>query len=350
MEKFTLFMRRIILFISFVFILLTNIYSQSNSKLTFKDFPIKNVSIRAIEVINDSTLWFAGSNSKFGKIINNKIEIDSIKNKGLHFRSIAFNGKNIFILSIENPAVLYKIDPYSNSIDATEVYKETNKKVFYDSMQFFDEKHGIAMGDPTEDCLSVIITKNSGKTWKKINCNNLPRIFEGEAAFAASNTNIAIIKNNVWLVSGGKKSRLFYSSNKGENWKVFNTPVVQGKTMTGIFTVDFYDKDNGIIMGGNWEEKNNFNNTKAITKDGGKTWNLISNGKAPGYISCVQYVPNSHGKDIFAVSTEGIFLSNNSGVTWKKISDKKYYTIRFVNKSTAWLAGNNIITKLKIKE
>ncbi|MEN8187833.1 MAG: oxidoreductase [Bacteroidota bacterium] len=343
-------MRRIILIISLGIILLTNTYSQSNDKLTFQDFPIENISIRAIEIANDSTLWFAGSDGKYGRIINNKIKIESLENKDLHFRSIAFNGKNIFILSIENPAVLYKIDSNSDAPEPIEAYRETNEKVFYDSMQFFDEKNGIAMGDPTEDCLSVITTQDGGNSWKKISCNNLPKVYDGEAAFAASNTNIAICKNNVWLVSGGKKSRIFYSPDKGKNWKAFNTPIVQGKTMTGIFTVDFYDEKNGIIMGGNWEEKDNFKNTKAITKDGGKTWNLISNGKEPGYISCVQYVPDSKGTEIFAVSTEGIYQSENSGVTWRKISTKRYYTIRFVDKNTAWLAGKDIITRIKIEE
>ena len=327
-------------------ILVLNTNSQNIEIINSEKYSFKNLSIRAIEVVNDSTLWFAGSSGRYGRITNDIVQMDSvaeINNKNLNFRSIAFNGKNIFLLSIENPAVLYKIDPFKKDINNLEiVYRENHEKVFYDSMKFFDELNGIAMGDPTDNCLSVILTSDGGNIWKKLSCNSLPKIEDGEAAFAASNTNIAIHGNNVWLVTGGKKSRIFYSNDKGNSWNVYNTPIVQGKDMTGIFSVDFYDELNGIIMGGNWEEKSNFNATKAITQDGGKSWDLNSNNKEPGYISCVQYIPQTNGKEIMAVSTEGIYYSKDKGVHWKKISSKKFYTIKFINKNTAWLAGNSI--------
>lgn len=338
----------------FLYLLISlQIFSQHGNDvvLDFEDFLIKNTSIRAIEIIDDTSIWFAGSNGIYGKIINGKVQIDSINKengKNLNFRSIAFNGKDIFLLSIENPAILYKINPFKKNAKPIQVYRESHPKVFYDSMKFINESNGIAMGDPTGECLSVITTSDAGNTWKKIKCEDLPKIFKGEAAFAASNTNISIYNNNVWMVSGGMKSRIFHSIDFGKTWKVYQTPVVQGKNMTGIFSVDFYDENYGIIMGGNWEEKSNFNATKALTIDGGKTWELVADHKAPGYISCVQYVPGSISKKIIAVSTEGIYYSNNSGKSWKKISDKKYFSIKFVNKNTAWLSGIGIISKITI--
>ncbi len=327
--------------------------NAQNIEITdFKEYELNNVSIRAIEIVNDSILWFAGNNGKFGRIKNNSIELDSTQkiNSGkLHFRSIAFNGEFLFLLSIENPAILLRLNPFGKEIGKPIiVYEEQHEKVFYDSMKFFDKKNGIAMGDPTDKCLSIILTNDGGNTWNKISCENLPNIFNGEAAFAASNTNIAIVKNTVWIVTGGKRSRVFKSADKGISWKVYNTPIIQGKTMTGAFTTDFYDKNNGIIMGGNWETKQSFQNTKAITQNGGKTWDLIANNSAPGYISCVQYIPQTKGKEMMAVSTEGIYYSNNKGKTWEKISDKSFYTIKFANNNTAWLAGNNKIAKIKL--
>ena len=325
-----------------------------NIKITdFKEFNLSNTSIRAIEIVNDSILWFAGSNGNFGRIKNNHIEIGSsqeFNSKKLHFRSIAFNGENLFFLSIENPAILLKLNPFGKKIGQPKiVYQENHEKVFYDSMRFFNIKEGIAIGDATDNCLSILMTRNAGKSWHKISCQNLPEIYEGEAAFAASNTNIAIIKNTVWVATGGKRSRIFKSTNKGKTWKVYDTPIIQGETMTGAFSVDFYNKNSGIIMGGNWEEKNSFKDTKAATIDGGKTWNLIAKNQTPGYISCVQYIPDTKGKEIMAVSTEGIYYSNNKGISWTKISDKSFYTIKFANKNTAWLSGNNKIAKIKLQ-
>ena len=80
--------------------------------------------------------------------------------------------------------------------------------------------------------------------------------------------------------------------------------------------------------------------------DSGETWTIVANGKDPNYKSCVQYVPNSGGKEIIAVGKTGISFSNDAGLTWKKISDESYYTIQFVNNKTAWLGGNNKIGKM----
>lgn len=341
-----------LLSILFIFTVLHITAQNKDNNINLKVFEIKKTSIRAIEVVNDSTVWFAGANGKFGRIINSEIEIDSIiyNKKALNFRSIAYNEENIFILSIENPAIVFKINPNNEKIDnPIIVYQENHEKVFYDSMTFFDEQNGIAIGDPTDNCMSVIITSDAGNSWKKINCDNIPESIEGEGAFAASDTNIKVYKKMAWMVTGGKIARVYKSSNHGKKWKVYNSPIVQGETMTGIFTVDFYDVKTGIIMGGNWEDKSNTTATKALTHDGGKSWQLIDSKKIPGYISCVKYIPESKGNKLMAVSTEGIYSSHNKGNTWEKISNEGYFTINFANKNTAWLSGHEKIAKLSLK-
>lgn len=344
---------KILYFFSILFLVAFQTIAQNIKITNFKEYKLDNTSIRAIEIVNDSVLWFAGSNGTFGRIKNNTVEFgpkQEIYSKKLHFRSIAFNGDQLFLLSIENPAILLKCNPFGENIEVPKiVYEEHHGKVFYDAMKFVDKKNGIAIGDATNGCLSIILTHDGGNTWQKTPCDQLPKIFEGEAAFAASNTNIAIVKNNIWIATGGKRSRIFKSKDKGNSWEVYDTPIVQGKTMTGAFTVDFYNKNNGIIMGGDWEEKQNFKDTKATTQDGGMTWNIIANHNAPGYISCVQFIPKSKGKEIMAISTEGIYYSNNKGSSWKKISNAAYFTIKFESKNTVWLAGNNKIAKIKLQ-
>jgi photosystem II stability/assembly factor-like uncharacterized protein len=339
------------LFLILSFLSCLPLYAQKSEdkKLDFTEFDMKECSIRAMVVVNDSVVWFAGSNGKYGRITNGTLEIDSIAfdDTYLHFRSIAYNGESVFFLSIGSPAILYK----KNALESfktrpTIVYGESHETIFYDAMAFADKKNGIAMGDPTENCLSVIVTKDGGNKWFKTDCSDLPEIVEGEAAFAASNSNIALFENNIWIVTGGAKARVFHSPNFGKKWKVYETPILQGGKMTGIYSVDFYDENIGIIMGGDWENKKNTNATKAMTYDGGKTWNLMADGEIPGYISCVQFVPNTHGKELAAVSTEGIYYSKTSGKSWTKISNEGYYSIRFVHQHLAWLSGNNKIAQI----
>jgi photosystem II stability/assembly factor-like uncharacterized protein len=312
---------------------------------------LDKISIRAI-LIDKDKVWYAADNSRFGfydlgknKKRESTLVRDSLK---LEFRSIAQTSSSIFILSVSNPALLYKIA--KDDLEIKLVYQENHEKVFYDSMQFWNDREGIAIGDPIVDCFSILITRNGGKSWNKIPTAALPKIVDGEAAFAASNTNIVVKGNKAWLVSGGNKARVFYSSDKGKTWAVYETPIVQGQKMTGIFTADFYDSKNGFIAGGNYEALNqNFGN-KASTTDGGKTWQLRSENQGFGYASCVQYVPNTKGRELVSVGASGIYYSSDSGNSWKQLSaDSTLFTIRFVNGNTAIAAGKNKMIRIRFK-
>jgi photosystem II stability/assembly factor-like uncharacterized protein len=271
---------------------------------------------------------------------------DSLK---LEFRSIAKTSQAVFILSVSNPALLYRVS--KDNLEPKLVYQENHEKVFYDSMQFWNDKEGIAIGDPIDDTsFCIILTCDGGNSWQKIPTSNLPKLTEGESAFAASNTNIVIKGNNTWIVSGGKKSRVLYSGNKGITWSIYETPISQGEKMTGIFTADFYDAKTGFIAGGNYEIPNqNFDN-KAKTVDGGKSWNLIAQNQGFGYASCVQYVPNSNGKGIVVVGAQGLFYSSDGGVSWKQLAtDSSLFTFRFINDTTAIASGKNKMIRIHFK-
>ncbi len=320
------------------------IYTSVKIDTLFTD----KISIRPIS-ISDDKVFYAADKNRVGVIDLNKnsrneyvIEKDNLK---LEFRSIAQTSSSIFIANVGNPAFIYK---FSKDLQQKElVYEEHNEKVFYDSMQFWNDQEGIAIGDPIENCFCMLITRNGGATWTKVTCSNLPDLAEGEAAFAASNTNIVIKGGKTWIVSGGKKARVFFSSDKGKTWSVNNSPVIQGEAMTGIFTADFYNEKIGFIAGGNYEKPNqNFGN-KALTTNGGKTWDLVSENQGFGYASCVQFVPDSKGKQLVSVGANGIYYSSDKGNSWKQFSsDSSLFTIRFINKSTAIAAGKDKMVRL----
>ncbi|NEW80059.1 MAG: oxidoreductase [Gelidibacter sp.] len=327
----------------------SNYQPRDTVKISIEKFKIDSASIRAIEIVNDSSVVYASSNGMIGILSGNgkfmgakKIVTDTIVP---NFRAIAYTKEVVFALSIENPALLYR---YKNN-EIKLVYKEVHEKVFYDSLKFFDELNGIAIGDPTDNCLSVLITRNGGKSWGKMDCKNLPKIEAGEAAFAASNTNIAIVGENAWVVTGGLKARVFHTPDMGLTWKVYDTPIIQGKSSTGIYTVDFYNEKQGIICGGDYTDMHGNYANKAITFNGGKTWEVVSENEEPKYVSCVQYVPNTKGKEVFAVSENGIFYSKSSGKIWEKVSDEGFHSMRFVNENSAWVSGNEVIAKMTIK-
>ena len=325
--------------------------SKIFSTIEMEAIIIDDFSVRAIQIDGDK-VWFGANKGKFGwyDFKTGELFQDAIAPElNPEFRSITSNSESIFLLNVGSPANLYKIN--KSTIKKKIVYTENDKNTFYDSMKFWNDKEAIAIGDPTDGCFSIIITKDGGETWKKLPCENLPKLVEGEAAFAASNTNVIVNKNDTWIVSGGKKARIFYSANKGKSWQVYNTPIVQGETMTGIFSGDFYNAKIGFIVGGNFEEKERNSGNKALTKDGGKTWELVSEKSGFGYTECVQFVPNSSGKQLVTVGYSGINYSSDFGKTWKNLStDSSFSTIRFIDNSTAIAAGKGKIVKIKFKK
>ena len=348
-------MKKIILFIIVSIILYscksndlhtTNYFSSVTIDTLLQD----KISIRAL-LIDKEKIWYAADQSRFGCIdlkSNQKKEIQIPADKNREYRSIAQTKEHIFILSVANPALLYRISKKDLSYEL--VYQETHEKVFYDSMQFWNDMEGIAIGDPIEGVFSLLKTIDGGKTWEKTPAKLLPKLVDGEAAFAASNTNIVVNGDHTWIVSGGIKARVFYSKDKAKSWSVYNTPIVQGKQMTGIFTADFYDSKTGFISGGNYEVlTQNFDN-KARTTDGGKTWELVVQHQGFGYASCVQYVPNSNGKGLVTVGVSGLFYSKDGGNSWEQLSsDTSLFTIRFLNNSMAIAAGKNKIIRIQFK-
>ena len=241
--------------------------------IEIQEFKIDSTNIRAIQGTNSETIYYVGSKGDFGStadggkswLIKHITYQDSIIP---NFRSLAKNGDNLFALSIANPALLYKISKNKTAL----VYTENHKKAFYDALQFFDDgKHGIAVGDPTEECASIILTSDGGNSWRKISCANLPKFAEGEAFFAASNTNIKTMGSTVWVASGGTKARVLKSEDYGVTWDIFETPIIQGNGPQGIYSIDFTDEKNGIVIGGDYSKPEENKGNKAITKDGGKT-------------------------------------------------------------------------------
>lgn len=332
-------------------------FTQSTDIRYFQTLP--HLSIRALEVLNDSTVWFAANHGVWGFTEDNgkTWHIDSIKTDSIYpeFRSIAsLNDSTILLLSIGSPAYLFKTSNKGKTWRL--VYTNKHKDIFFDSMKFRNAKEGIALGDPINGCFQILKTIDGGETWQQINCSDIPKAFDGEASFAASNTCIDIFENNVWFATGGKHARVFYSSDFGEHFKTYNTTMIQGDTMTGIYSIDFYNEKLGVIAGGNYG-KYDSSITIAITTDGGKIWKEIKT-EMP-HFGCVQIktVANTFQK-LIVTGHEGTFEMSSDGKQLKEVLNingekLKFNTFRFSkqNNNVIWFAGTNgRIAQLKINE
>lgn len=302
-------------------------------------------SIRSLYADEEQVI-FSGSNGKYGYLNakNNEViyegEID-YKNKTPEFRGLAHLGDYDFLMGIEG--LVFKV----NSSGLSElVYEQTASGTFFNSIAFWNPDEGIILGDPMQGCIDLVETDNNGIDWKKIDCDQLLPAHQNEGAFAASNSNLKIMNNKVWAVTGGKVSNLYFSSDKGKNWTLYETPLLKNRPTTGAYTMDFYNEKIGFIMGGDYTEPQNKTANKALTTDGGKTWKLMADGNQPGYQSAVRFIPKSNGKELVSSGPSGIFYSSNQGKSWKQLSSESFHTIRFVDATTAYAAGDGKIARL----
>ncbi len=326
----------------------TEVAIATDASISITPVMTDSTSVRALDYGSEK-YWYAGSKGNYGSIdpatgTPNRGVIKLNEDEEVEFRSIATTSNYTYILTAGNPALIYKISHKDESVE--HVYTEVEERVFYDSMRFWNDEEGIAMGDPMGACFSVIKTYDGGKTWGKLKCEELPDYVDGEAAFAASNSNISIYGDHVWMATGGVMARVFHSKDRGSSWEIFNTPLIQGGEMTGIFAMDFYDSNLGVIIGGDWNKKEDNAFNKAITFNGGKSWKLLKDG--PGYCSDILFIPGTQGKQLLAVGSPGIWWSGDQGQSWKQLSDEGFYSAKMIDSTNGYLSGNNRISSFKL--
>ncbi|MET3538347.1 WD40/YVTN/BNR-like repeat-containing protein [Chryseobacterium limigenitum] len=308
------------------------------------------ISIRALEIY-DGKVWYSGTDSKFGcvdlKNFNNQKQI-KLSEKKLQFRTLAQDKTSFYAINIESPAYFFKID--KKSLKSQTIFTDTTKTAFYDALHYVNEDLAYAFSDSDKDNnlkLAVFNSKGRNK-WYLI--ENERKLNPGEAAFAASNTNIASTKNYLWIATGGKASRILRLAFKNEKFEIFDTPFIQGESSQGMYSIDFINDKFGIAVGGDYTKQDANVNNIATTNDGGETWQIQASGKNAGYTTCVKIKPNSKGKEIISVGDQHISYSSDFGKTWKKISDEKgFFVCKWVNGNTIVLAGKDKISLLKLK-
>ena len=326
-----------------VFLVLIKLSAQDPETI-FAD----KISIRAIEIY-DGKVWYAGTDSKFGyvdlKDFKNQKQI-KLYEKNLQFRTLAQDRNYFYAINVESPGEFFQIRKSDLSVKT--VYRDFDKNAFYDALHY---SNGLfyTFSDPNEDLKLKFFSFNVWKDGFYKREYREPKMNEGEAAFAASNTNIASSRKYVWLATGGKSSRIFRFNLRTQKFEVFNTPFVQGTSSQGMYSIDFYKDKFGIAVGGDYtKQKENINNI-ATTRDAGKTWQIQASGNNAGYSTCVRIRPGSRGKDIIAIGDQHISLSRDFGKTWKVLSEEKgFYVGEWIDKNNLVLAGNGKIAKMKV--
>jgi photosystem II stability/assembly factor-like uncharacterized protein len=314
-------------------------------------------SLRGVSSVSAKTAWASGTHGTYLRTTDAGAHWQAAQVPGaeaLDFRAVvAFSADEAFLMSA-GPGDQSRI---YHTVDAGQhwqlQFKNENPKGFFDSMIFLDRTHGVALGDPVPDETGKLkfelLTTEDGQTWQSIPPAQLPPAVEGEGAFAASNSCLAVVpvsgpkspwksgasapaaattsprdpfKNsapsrdanlhtdtvsdhNLWFATGGSVARVFHSPDRGQTWEVFNTPIVHGADSTGIFSIAFRDPFHGVIAGGDYKHPDQDGPNLAFTNDGGKTWTL-SPIKPQAFFSAAAY-DRKNPQRLFLVAQDFIY-------------------------------------------
>jgi photosystem II stability/assembly factor-like uncharacterized protein len=298
-------------------VLAATVWAQSGPRVQVSH---TNESLRGVSAVSRQVAWASGTNGTFLRTTDGgRTWIPGqVPDAGaLDFRGVvAFSADEAYLMSA-GPGGRSRIYHTNDAGQHWQLqFTNTNPKGFFDSMVFWDPKHGVVLGDPVPDesgklKFEVLLT-DDGQTWHAVLPAQIPPALEGEGAFAASNTCIAILSNrwlqgdssasgvessavtpgepdfNLWFATGGRAARVFHSPNGGETWQVFDTPMNHGPESAGIFSIAFRNSLDGVIAGGDYKHPERDGPNLAFTRDGGKTWDL-STLHRQAYFSAVAY-------------------------------------------------------------
>lgn len=321
----------------YILLCLGNLSANAQLQLSSSHTDSK-ASLRGLYAVSKSICWTSGSEGTVLRTINAGQSWENVSPVGyedLQFRDIhAFGKDSALILSAGLPAVICKTVDGGKTWG--EVYRNETESVFFDAMDFWDNRKGMAFSDAPEDKLLVITTKDGGSTWSELPMQSRPTVFSKQGGFAASGTCISAFGQSSALVGlGGPEATILLTNNFGKTWIKTNAPLDFGEASKGIFSIDMLNEKIGICVGGDYRADSLTDKNMAMTKDGGKTWQAMVHPLTLGlYKSCVNIISE---RQIIATSRTGIIYTQNSGKDWYKL-EGSFYSISSID-GVSWLSG-----------
>jgi photosystem II stability/assembly factor-like uncharacterized protein len=302
--------------------------------------------LRGLMALSDKVAWASGTGGTVLRTVDGGAHWQVLHVPGadsLDFRDIhAVDDRIAWVLSIGpgSNSRIYK----TRDAGATWTLQFTNAepKAFYDAIAFWDSDHGIAMSDPVDGYFRIITTKNGGRTWELMPTDSMPPALENEGAFAASGTCLIVADDSIaYFATGGAMSaRVFRSMDRGNSWRVSDTPVVAGSPSAGIFSLAFRDRRRGIAVGGDYRKPIEVTQNVAGSNKYGEEWFAATHEFPHGYRSAVAYVPKTGGRLLIAVGTSGSDISADFGASWTAIDHTGYNSVAFADtRNSGWAAG-----------
>ena len=259
----------------------------------------------------------------------------------------AFDEDNALLLAsttrvLGGRASFPRISRTTNGGATWETVFEAHPPAFYDSMAFFDDRRGLAVGDPIAlgqgGRFPILGTVDGGRTWALVKTSGTEtEKFEG--ARATGTSLVAVGSQDAWFGTTlpVTNARVFHSRDGGRTWTVATTPI-PGEP-AGIVSLSFLgDRINGLAVGGDPPPPTGQTDVGEVarTSDGGATW--VGVGPLNGFRNSVAWIPDLADTAV-AVGHRGSDVSDDGGDTWTQFDGRLLLGVDARSSDACWAVG-----------
>jgi photosystem II stability/assembly factor-like uncharacterized protein len=306
--------------------------------------PIKS-SLRGLSPVTQDIVWACGSNGVWLRSLDGGKTWDHGVIAGMDsvdFRSIyGFDAENAIVVSAGQPAVIYLT---SDGGKSWALKHQESEKAFLNGISFANQENGYIIGDPVDGKWMILKTTNKGESWYAM--LNPPDAVLGEAGFAASSSSIFADEDLLVLGSGGSEANLYISTNAGDRWEKYKSPLVQGKSTRGIFAITQMGGSEIVVVGGDYSLESDPTGSFGIFLLNLKDW-AKQLGLPKGYRSGISFY--SKFGWLVGVGPSGTDFSKDGGLIWENFSLEGFHSVKAGHtEASIWAFGSNgKIAKLK---
>lgn len=303
-------------------------------------------NFRGLEAVSKREAWVTGESLTDGgpaRVFRTTdrgetwVDVSPTATEGLSFRDVEVHGRVAHVLAIgpgESSRIYRSTD---GGASWAESFRNTDEDAFYDCMAFYGGgRRGLAVSDPVDGKLRILSTADRGRSWSVLPDKGMPAS-DGEFGFAASGACLTTAGRSAFLITGGKRSRVLRSDDRGRTWTAVESGIPAGESAGG-FAGAFASPRRGIVVGGDFAEADDTEDTTAWTSDGGRTWTLGADlthvGEDVTYLRGWTQAVATGDYD----GSTGTSLTTDGGRTWKRVSDLGYHVVDCVAK-VCWAAG-----------
>lgn len=300
--------------------------------------------LQAVSVVDADVVWVSGHGGVYVRTRDGGAtwtaagvpEADSLQFRDVH----AVDARTAWLLAA-GPGELsriYRTDDAGEHWTLQWVNPEPDG--FYDCLDFWDDRRGLAYGDAVDGTLRVLRTGDGGATWARVPDDALPAAFPGEGGFAASGLCVETAAGGrAWIGAGNTTtSRVFRTDDYGRSWTAAELPIEAGEG-AGATAVSRVDRERGFAFGGALGTVDAYTRNVARTDDGGASWSLLPPLSFPGAAYGGLAVPGTDGALLLAVGPGGAAASAGGGARWTTIDDQAWWGVGAAGPDAAWIVG-----------